>query len=48
MSGNLENLKIQLQAWRTSLDNLVLRINVGKANVLGSSGEPQKPTASVK
>ena len=35
MSDNLEDLRIQLQAWRTSLDTLCLRINVGKTKILG-------------
>ena len=39
MIDNLENLKIQLQAWRTSLDTRGLRINVGKAKMLGVLGE---------
>ena len=30
MSDNLEDLKIQLQAWRISLETLGLRINVRK------------------
>ena len=48
MSDNLEDLKIQLQAWRTSLETRGLRINVGKAKILGSSGEAPKPTRNVK
>ena len=40
-SDNLEDLKIQLQAWRRSLDTWGIRINVGKTKVLGSSGEAQ-------
>ena len=39
MSDNLEDLKIQLQAWRTSLDTRGRRINVGKAKILGVLGE---------
>ena len=35
MSDNLEDLRIQLQAWRTSLDTLCLRINVGKTKIFG-------------
>ena len=46
MSGNLD-LKIQLQAWRTSLETWSLRINVGKTKILDSSGEAQKPTRRV-
>ena len=42
MKDNLEDLKIQLQAWRTSLDTRGLRINVGNTKILGSSGETQK------
>ena len=48
MSDNLEDLKIQLQAWRTSLNTHGLRINVGKTNIIGLSEEAQKPTANVK
>ena len=48
MSDNLEDLKIQLQAWRTSQETRGLRINVGKTMILGSSGEAQKPTRNVK
>ena len=48
MSDNLEDLKIQLQAWRTSLETRGLRINMGKTKILGSSDEPQKPTRNVK
>ena len=44
MSDDLEDLKMQLQAWRTSLETRGLRINVGKTKILGSSGELQKPT----
>ena len=47
MSDNLD-LKIHLQAWRTSLDTQGLRINVGKTKILGSSGEAQKPTRCIK
>ena len=47
MSDNLD-LKIQLQAWKTSLDTWGLRINVGKTKILGSLGEAQKPTRNVK
>ena len=36
MHDNLEDLKIQLQAWRTSLETYGLRINVGKTKILGS------------
>ena len=39
MSDNLEDLKIQLRARRTSLETQGLRINVGKTKILGSSGE---------
>ena len=48
IGDNLEDLKIQLQAWKTSLDTQGLRINVGKTKILGSSGEAQKPTRNVK
>ena len=48
MSDHLDDLKIQLQAWRTSPDTWGLRINVGKTKILGSSGEAQKPTRNVK
>ena len=48
MSDNLEDLKIQLQAWRTSLETRGLRITVGKTKLLGSSGEAQKRTRNVK
>ena len=48
ISDNLENLKIQLQAWRTSLKTRCLRINEGKTKTLGSSGEAQKPTTNVR
>ena len=48
MSDNLEHLKIQLQAWRTSLETWGLRINVAKTKILGTSGEDQKPTRNVK
>ena len=48
LSDNLEDLKIQFQAWRTSLETRGLRINVGKTKILGSSGEAQKPTRNVK
>ena len=48
MSDNLEDLNIQLQACRTSLDTRGLRINVSKTKILGSSGEVQKPTIKVK
>ena len=44
MSDNLENLKIQLQAWRTPQETRGLRINVDKTMIPGSSGEAQKPT----
>ena len=47
MSDNLD-LKIQLQAWRTSLDTRDLRLNVGKTKILGLSGVAQKPTENVK
>ena len=43
MSDNLEDLKIQLQAWRISLETWGLRINVRKTKILGLSGEAQKP-----
>ena len=36
MSDNLEYLKIQLQALKTSLETWSLRINVGKTKILGS------------
>ena len=42
-SDNLEDLKIQLQAWRISLETRGPRINVRKTKILGSSGEAQKP-----
>ena len=48
MSDNLQDLKIQLQGWRTSLDTQSVRINVGMTKILGSSGEAQKPTRNVK
>ena len=48
MSGNLEDLKILLQAWRTFPDTRGLRINVGKTKILGSLGEVQKPRKNVK
>ena len=48
MSDNLEDLNIQFQACRTSLDTRGLRINVSKTKILGSSGEVQKPTTKVK
>ena len=48
MSDNLEDLKIQLQAWRISLETRGLRINVGKTKILGSSGEAQKPARNAK
>ena len=48
MSDNLEDLKIQLQPWRIFLENLGLRINVGKTKILGSSGEAQKLTRNAK
>ena len=48
MRDNLENLNIQLQAWKSSLDIGGLRINVGKTKILGSSDEAQKPTRNVK
>ena len=48
IGDNLEDLKIQLQAWKTSLDTQGLRINVGKTKILGSSGEAQKTTTNVK
>lgn len=44
VSDNLEDLKIELQAWRTSRDTWCLRINLGKTKILGSSGEAQKDT----
>ena len=44
MSDNLENLRIQLQAWRTPQETRGLRINVDKTMIPGSSGEAQKPT----
>ena len=39
MSDNLEDLKIQLQAWKTSLDTLGVRINVGNTKIHGSLGD---------
>ena len=48
ISHNLEDLKIQLQAWRKSLETRGLRINVGKTKILGSSGEAKKPSRNVK
>ena len=48
MRDNLEDLKVQLQAWRTFLDTRGLRINMGKTKILGSSGEVQKATRDVK
>ena len=36
MSDNLENLKIQLQAWKASLETRGLRTNKSKSNILGS------------
>ena len=48
MHDNFEDLKIQLQVWRTSLDTPGLRINVGKTKILGSLGETQKPTRNAK
>ena len=48
MHDNLEDLKIQLQAWRTSLETYGLRINVGKTKILGSSGKAQKPIRNIK
>ena len=48
MSNNLEYLKIQLQALKTSLETWSLRINVGKTKILGFSGEAQKPTRNVE
>ena len=48
MSDNFEDLKIQLQTCRTSLETRGLRINVGETKILGPSGEDQKPTRNVK
>ena len=48
MSDNFEDLKIQLQTWRTSLETWGLRINVGETKILGPSGEDQKPKRNVK
>ena len=48
MSDNLEDLKIQLHAWRTSLDTRGLRINESKTKILGSSSKAQKSTRNVK
>ena len=48
MSDNLKDIKIQLQAWRTSLDTWGLRINVGKTKIFGSSGGGQKSLRNVK
>ena len=42
MSDNLEDSKIQLHAWKTSLHTLDLRIYKGKTKILGSSGDAQK------
>ena len=47
-SDNLEDLKIQLQVWRISLETRGLRINVRKTKILGSSGEAQKPARNAK
>ena len=38
MSDNLEDLRTQLQVWRTSLDTRGLRINVAKTKIICSSG----------
>ena len=48
MSDNLKDIKIQLQAWRTSLDTWGLRINVGNTKIFGSSGGGQKSLRNVK
>ena len=48
MSDNLEDLKIQLLAWRTSLDTGGLRVNLGQTEILGSLSEAQKPTRNIK
>ena len=48
MSDNLKDIKIQLQAWRTSLDTWGLRTNVGKTKIFGSSGGGQKSLRNVK
>ena len=48
ISDHVEDLKIQLQAWRTFLETRGLRTNVGKIKILASSGEAQKPTRNVK
>ena len=42
MSNNLEDLKIQLQAWGTSLDIQSLRVSIRKTKILGSSGKAQR------
>ena len=47
MSYTLEDLKILLQASKTSQDTRGLRINVGETKILGSSGEAKKPTTNV-
>ena len=47
MCDNLEDLKIPLEVWRTSLDTWGLGINVGKTKILGLSGEAQKTTRNV-
>ena len=47
-SDNLEDLKTQLQAWRTSIETRGLRINVGKTKIFGSSDQAQKPTRNAK
>lgn len=48
MSDKLEDLKYQLQAWRSSEETRGLGIDVCKAKTLGSSSEAQKPTANAK
>ena len=48
MSDNLEDLKIQLQAWRTSLEIWGLRINMGKTKIFGSSGKTQQSKRNIK
>ena len=48
MSNNLEDLKIQLQAWGTSLDIQSLRVSIRKTKILGSSGKAQKATSNFK
>ena len=48
MCDNLEDFKIPLEVWRTSLDTWGLGINVGKTKILGLLGEAQMTTRNVK